>query len=89
MARQVGDSWAEQLGDLNEIKGDLLHKQERGEQRMDLHNNKCGRKKGKKAKDKKDCQKGCEEGLSNGELITEYTPGTTPNIWQFTFGGMW
>jgi RHS repeat-associated protein len=81
MTRELGETVAETLGDANEVKG-ALENAEKGEARMDEHNNKCGREIGKKASNTDDCRKGCDEANNSGELKT-YTEGTSVKFWDF------
>jgi RHS repeat-associated protein len=85
--QRYGSSAAEFLGDLNEDFGDIWHNQEKGERAMDEHNNACGRKLGNQSKANegdsslKDCSNKCLNALTNGDLINQYTPKTTPGYW--------
>jgi hypothetical protein len=67
IAQHSGSGLAEFLGELNEIRGDLLHDQPPAERQMDEHNNACGRS---YADDDADCSLACFSAAESGELET-------------------
>ena len=70
-----GDTVANVLGQLNEVKGNNNNQPE-SEENMDLYNNSIGRKYGQMAKDRQDLAELLKTALENGELILTSDPNT-------------
>jgi uncharacterized protein RhaS with RHS repeats len=76
MARENGQIVSEILGWANEVRGNLTHNQEIGENLMDNFNNAYGRKCATNADGFQDCSKRCLEATAQGDLGT-YESGTS------------
>jgi RHS repeat-associated protein len=73
MTRENSEGEAALLGWVNEVRGDWLHDQERGERQMDEHNNAAGRMCGRTAGSTQDCQDRCLK----APLIQSYQGGSS------------